>query len=259
MGKSPTEQWGKETHLVHAHRDVSTHPHMAVSCATNSIASALSSGWDMSSSDLNSPQEEKTSYHDPQICQNPCTGFHLATWKTMTGTRGPIDGQRTEERGNLHCLQMNKRLSSLLLPSQHFSSTSNQRQKFLKRKKGALWSRVLLCIIPEHKGGPSSQEGLLGIGSVSQTVIIKIIYSIIFVSRDFPCLSLPLELSSLNVKTVASSLLLGKQKKEKRFAVVVVIGGDTKEMKNNVYIPISLCVAVNISKARQELGEYTEM
>lgn len=124
---------------------------------------------------------------------------------------------RTEERGNLHCLQMNGRLSSLLLPSQHFSSTSNQRQKFLRRKKETLWSRVLLCIIPEHKGAPLSQEGLLGTGSVSQTVIIKIIYSIIFVSRDFPCLSLPLELASVEMKTMASSWLLEKQKKRKDF------------------------------------------
>lgn len=30
-------------------------------------------------------------------------------------------------------------------------------------------------------------------------------------------------------------------------------------MKKNVYIPAGLCVAVSVSKARQELGEYTEM
>lgn len=29
-------------------------------------------------------------------------------------------------------------------------------------------------------------------------------------------------------------------------------------MKNNVYIPIGFCVAVSISEAGQELGEYTE-
>lgn len=55
---------------------------------------------------------------------------------------------------------------------------------------------------------------------------------------------------------MASSLLLEKQKK--RFVVVFVIGEHTKEMKKNVYIPIGLSVAVSVSKARQELGEYTE-
>lgn len=55
---------------------------------------------------------------------------------------------------------------------------------------------------------------------------------------------------------MASTLLLEKQKK--RFVVVFVIGEHTKEMKKNVYIPIGLCVAVSVSKARQKLGEYTE-
>lgn len=65
----------------------------------------------------------------------------------------------------------------------------------------------------------------------------------------------------MKVKTMASSLLLEKQKKEKIAAVVVVvvIGGDNKEIKRNVYIPTGLCAAVSVSKARQELGEYTEM
>lgn len=49
----------------------------------------------------------------------------------------------------------------------------------------------------------------------------------------------------------------GKAGKKKRY--FVVIGGDTKEIKKNVYIPIGLCVAVSISKAGQELGEYTKM
>lgn len=55
---------------------------------------------------------------------------------------------------------------------------------------------------------------------------------------------------------MASLLPLEKQGKRNFF---VAIGGDIKEMKKNVYIPIGFCVAVSISKAGQELGEYTKI
>lgn len=59
------------------------------------------------------------------------------------------------------------------------------------------------------------------------------------------------------MKTMASLLPLEKQGKRKDF--FVAIGGDIKEMKKNVYIPIGFCVAMSISKAGQELGEYTKI
>lgn len=206
---------GVRKHTLCIHTGMYPHIHMPVFCVTDSTTSALSSGWDVSSSDLNSPQEEKPLYHYPQISQNLLTGLHPATWKTdwLSGPLWWPAGQRKGETCTdcrwtgdflLHCCQVSTF-------HQHPISARNS----LKEKKEVLWSRVLLCIIPEHKGALSSREGLLGIGSVSQTVIIKIIYSIIFVSRDFPCLSLPLELVSLKVKTMVSLLLLEKQKKRK--------------------------------------------
>lgn len=70
-----------------------------VFCVTYSTMSAFSSGWDMSSSDLNSPQEEKTSNHYPQISLS--TGLYPATWKTVTGSQGPTGGQQDRGKGKL--------------------------------------------------------------------------------------------------------------------------------------------------------------
>lgn len=101
MGKQTTNQWGQEIHLVHTHRDVSTHPHMSVFCVTYSTMAAFSSGWDMILSDLNSPQEEKTLCHDARISQNLSTGLYPARWKTVTGSQGPTEGQQDRGKGKL--------------------------------------------------------------------------------------------------------------------------------------------------------------
>lgn len=165
MGKKPTDSGVEDTRLVHIHGDVPTCPHAPAFCVTDSYRSASCSGWGMSLSDLNSPKGRI-------LCTpNQPDGFWIFTWDlsqqpgNLWSLTAPADGQ-TEGRGNLYCLQTNRRLSSLLMPSQRFSSASNQSEKCLKRKKAALWSRLLLCIIPEHNGAPSSKEGLLGTDSV---------------------------------------------------------------------------------------------
>lgn len=147
----------------------------------------------------------------------------------------PPEASGTEGREDLCSLQMNGRLSSLLLPSQRFSLVSNQRQKCLKRKKEALWSRVLLCTIPEHNGVPSPKEGLLGTDSVQQVVIIKIIYTIILVGRDFPHLCLPLKLAKLEMKTMASLLPLEKQGKRKD--ILLLLEEILKKLKRMFIFP----------------------
>lgn len=165
MGKNPQTSGVKDKHLVHMHGDVPPCPHVPSFCVTDSYGSASCSGWGMSLSDLNSLKGRI-------LCtQKQPDGFWIFTWDfiqqpgNLWSLTAPPDGQ-TEGRGNLCCLQMNRRLSSLLMPSQRFSSASNQSEKCLKRKKAALWSRLLLCIISEHKGAPSSKEGPLGTDSV---------------------------------------------------------------------------------------------
>lgn len=90
---------GVRKHTLCIHIRMYPHIHMSVFCVTYSIMSAFSSGWDMSSSDLNSPQTEKTLSHDPQISQNLSSGLYPATWKNVTGSQGPTGGQQDRGKG----------------------------------------------------------------------------------------------------------------------------------------------------------------
>lgn len=67
----------------------------------------------------------------------------------------PSEASGIEGREDLCSLQMNGRLSSLLLPSQRFSLVSNQRQKCLKERK-KLFGAESFCVLSQNtKGSPA--------------------------------------------------------------------------------------------------------
>lgn len=137
MGKKLRDQWGRG-HTPCAYAVMYPHVHtclLSVLLTAPGLLQAQVGVWAWVT--LIPPREENFVPRSPKHVDGfwTCTlGFTQQPgnlWRALTA----LKASGAEGRGNLYCLQMKRRLSSLLLPSQPFSSASNHGQKCLKRKK----------------------------------------------------------------------------------------------------------------------------